>query len=333
MENLSLSVVVPTYGRPDEIPGMVESLGEQECPPDELLFVLRQGDRPTVDAVERASVSTLPFPVIRETVKMPGHLPPVRAGFCRAKSDVVALVDDDARPDANWGEGVLQRFSGREDLGVLAGRVVEPEVDHPDLRPLENNDGARSLPWPGRRSRRIVDRESAVGPIRATAAAGANLSIRRSTLGDLTVDMRLNVGTGRFYENDLCLQARSAGWEVLYDSDVQVQHYPSTEGRGSGPLERCRHAYTAGHNWTVVALKHTGPMTWLPFLAYWTLWGGSRADGLVRWLGVKAVADRETSLEELRWGLVGRVHGLWDVLFRDESYAREHPAPIRRRAR
>lgn len=333
MDALSLSVVVPTYGRPDEIPGLVEGLQEQERPPDELVFVLRRGDRSTVEAVERAKESALPFSVVRGTVTQPGHLPPVRAGFGRAGGDVVALVDDDARPEPAWGVRVLRRFSERDDLGVLAGRVAEPEIDHPELPPLGSADGQRSLPWPGRRPGGMSRREVANGPLPVTGGRGANLAFRGAAFEDLSVDMRLNVGTGRFYENDLCLQARRAGWEVLYDSGVRVRHFPSPKGRGIGRAGRWRHAYTAGHNWTVVALKHTGPPTWLPFLAYWTLWGGSRADGLARWLGVKALATRETGVGELRWGLVGRLHGIWDVLFRDESYTREHPEPIRCRAR
>lgn len=311
---------------------MVKSLENQARLPEEVLFVLREGDEATKEAVELVHGRTLPFSVIQETVPTPGHLPPVRAGFRRAKGDVVALVDDDARPERKWGQRMLRRFSSQEDLGVLAGRVVEPEVEHSELPPLGSEDGQRSLSWPGRRSGGTSRREVANGPLPVTGGRGANLAFRRETLQDVEVDMRLNVGTGRFYEDDLCLQARGAGWEVLYDSDVRVRHYPSPEGRGLGPVERCRHAYTTGHNWMVVALKHTGPLTWLSFLVYWTLWGGSRTDGLVRWLGVKALADRKTSVAELRWGLVGRLHGLWDVLFRDESYAREHPKPIRRHA-
>lgn len=333
MDDLSLSVVVPTYRRPDEVPGVMESLEAQTQSPDELIFVLRRGDSPTLEAVEQAVDRDTPFPVNRVEVATPGHLPPVRAGFSSANGDVVALIDDDARPEPIWAERMLRTFAEREELGVLAGRIVEPELDHPDLPPLEADAGRRSLPWPGRRAGGRSRRETPDGPVPVTGGRGANLAFRNKALEHLKVDMRLNVGVGRFYENDLCLQVRDAGWEVLYNSDVRVRHFPSPEGRESGLGERCRYAYTAGHNWTVVALKHTAPLTWIPFVLYWVLWGRSRAEGPLRWIGVKVVTDRKVGIAEVWWGLVGRLHGIRDVVLRNESFVREHPESIRRDAR
>lgn len=319
MSSLCLSVIVPTYRRSEEIPGIVQSLEKQDCPPAELLFVVRRGDQPTVDALKRARERGTSFPVRRTEVTTPGHLPPVRRGFQRARGDVVALLDDDARPEPTWASRVVEMFRERSDLGGLAGRVIEPGTDDGDEPPIECDANVGRIRWPGRRPHRITSRDIEAGPIPVAAGAGANLAFRREAIDDLQVDMRLNVGVGRYYENDLCLQARRAGWEVLYDSRVRVRHYPLPKERKSGHIGRCGLAYTAGHNWALVVLKHTSPWTWIPFIPYWILWGGSRADGPLRWVGVRLVTDRDTSPPEPAWGFVGKVTGILDALFGDEE--------------
>jgi glycosyltransferase involved in cell wall biosynthesis len=102
-----LSVVIPTYQRPEWIRRAVRSLAVQSRPPDEVIAVARDTDIPTHESIATLQAEGLPFKLRRELVSEPGFIPPVRAGLPAATGDIVAVMDDDAEAAEGWGARLM----------------------------------------------------------------------------------------------------------------------------------------------------------------------------------------------------------------------------------
>lgn len=288
---------------------MLAALARQTRPPDEVIYVVREEDRETREAL-MGSPTSLPLRIV--PVDVPGHIPPVEAGSRAARGEVVALIDDDARPVPSWCETLVREFASSPGLGVLAGRVREEERGLPEARgrALRRVGQVR---WPGRLPLEFTYMALEGRSVDVLAARGANMAFRREVLDRLHFDRRLNGGTARFYENDLCWQARRAGWQVRYVPEVIVDHYPDTTARTPSKDGELAHAYTMGHNWALVVLKHASLGTRLPFLPYWFLWGASGSTGPLRYVLARATG-RKASTREMVAGFRGRVAALRSVL-------------------
>ena len=119
----TLSVVIPTFQRPDWIRRAVLSLASQTRPPDEVIAVARDTDTPTHESIAQLLKEGLPFPLIKGTVTAPGFMPPVKAGVALASGAVVAIMDDDAEAEAGWTERLLSHYAN-PDAGAVGGRYV-----------------------------------------------------------------------------------------------------------------------------------------------------------------------------------------------------------------
>jgi GT2 family glycosyltransferase len=304
----SLSIVVPTYQRPHHVRPLIAALEELAPAPVEVLYVVREADGPTREALR--DIHT-PLPIREAYVTVPGNLPPVQLGCAEARGDVIAILDDDARPTSDWARRIIERFTKDARLGILAGRVRE------DFRALpEPPAGAGPrfgrVAWPGRPPLAFTAFEFDGGAFEVVGARGANMAIRRQVVPQLEFDLRLNVGSGRFYENDLCWQAREAGWRVLYDPTVVVDHFPDPAGHRDGKAAVAHHAFTVGHNWTLIALKHLDTPTRMAFVPHWFLWGSSTSPGPIRWLG-QGIGGKRPPLRSLWEGMRGRSQALRTV--------------------
>jgi len=106
-----------------------------------------------------------------------------------------------------------------------------------------------------------------------------NSSYRRSAIKNLWFDERLQ-GTGAqvYYELAFNLSLKRAGWIVLYDPNIVVDHYPSERFD-----EDQRHtlsqiaAINAAHNETLALLEYLSPLRRTVFLI-WTVVIGTRAN-------------------------------------------------------
>jgi GT2 family glycosyltransferase len=304
----TLAVVVPTYGRPHHVGPMLEELARQTRPPDEVVYVVRPTDVATNAALDAART---PLHLTRAFVEVPGHVPPIREGTRRTHSEVIAIIDDDARPDPSWCARILDHFGTAPRLGILAGRVREEGRNVPPSSVVRRGKVGQVL-WPGRLPHEFLSWESST-PLDVMAAGGGNMAYRREVLSDLEFDFRLNIGSSRFYENDLCWQAKNAGWQVRDTPDVLVDHFSDAAARVGNRPGHVPHAFTVGHNWALVVLKNADTPTRIAFLPYWFLWGGSTAPGPLRWLAAQALGRRRP-LREVVDGTRGKVAALREMI-------------------
>ena len=118
-QKLDFSVVVPTYGRPEALAQCLEGLTAQTTPPGEIIVV-----RPAADFASAEVVRRYPG-VVDETVELPSNMAGLEKGACRARGDVICLIDDDAVPRPDWLERMAQHLADPR-VGAVGGRDRQP---------------------------------------------------------------------------------------------------------------------------------------------------------------------------------------------------------------
>jgi cellulose synthase/poly-beta-1,6-N-acetylglucosamine synthase-like glycosyltransferase len=174
-----------------------------------LIVVTRIGDTAS-QAIAAASRSN----VVLQTVTAPGVLAAMAAGVQTATTDLIAFTDDDACPHEDWIERLLTHFADPR-VGGVGGRDVIPHLQGP----LTPRVGTLSS-W----GRLTGNHHLGVGGAREVdVLKGVNMAFRRSALA--LPDGLAGSGAQAHFEVATCLHARNAGWRLIYDSEVLVDHH------------------------------------------------------------------------------------------------------------
>lgn len=130
----SVTVAVCTRERPAELAECLAVLARQTDPPDEVLVVdnaARTGATREVTARHRCSYVCEPRPGVRFARNR---------ALVTARSEVVAFIDDDCRPEPGWLEAVRIQFI-RTDVGCCTGPLLALELETPAQRIMEARGG------------------------------------------------------------------------------------------------------------------------------------------------------------------------------------------------
>ncbi|MBI4169110.1 MAG: glycosyltransferase family 2 protein [Acidobacteria bacterium] len=269
-----LSVIISTYRRPEGLRRAVESLDRQSRPPDEVIVAAWEGDGPTLDLLGdlRKSHGAPGTPVeLRPVFTRENNVTAKEnAAIASARGEVLCFMDDDAVARRDWLERLERHYLddtvggvGGRDVIWLDGRVLEREVRE-----------VGRVHWVGR----LIGNhhERATGSRDVDYLKGCNMSYRRGALSPL--DARLSGPIPYGFEIDLGLQARRRGWRIVYDPEVLVDHYPSTNYAANSP----EIARIVNHNQTYVLLKHLSWTRKLAFIAYTFCIGDRNTIGVTR---------------------------------------------------
>jgi GT2 family glycosyltransferase len=209
-KGVAVSVVVPSYQRPEHLRRCLEGIRAQSRAPEEVVVVRRQDDDAT-----RAAL-TEPWPAVDMTVDEPGVVAAMAAGVTAARGDIVAFLDDDAVPRPDWLERLLPHFHDPR-VGGVGGRDVWRN-EQPRGQPTE--DVGRITPW----GKLIGNHYLGRGPARdVEVLQAANMAFRREALA-LPLSLR-GSGAQAHFEVATCLWARKRGWRLVYDPSVIVDHF------------------------------------------------------------------------------------------------------------
>ncbi len=209
---LSLSVVVPTYRRPESLAACLTAIAAQKRPIDEVLVVHRADDHASAAVLrDRPSVRAV-------HVARPGVLAAMAAGAEAASGDLIGFVDDDASPRPDWSERVLVRFADPR-VGGVCGRDV---IERPSQTSATGPEVGKVTAW----GRTIGNHHLGTGAARdVDLLKGANMVLRREALA-LPVALR-GAGAQAHFEVATSLWARNRGWVLQYDPAVLVDHAPA----------------------------------------------------------------------------------------------------------
>lgn len=140
--NVNISVIVPTYRRPDLLARCLTALLHQSAPAQTYEIVVCD-DGPSAqvkDLVLEFSALGHKPPLIRyiAVTATQGPAGARNAGWRAARAPIIAFTDDDTIPDAGWLEAGLQAME--EGAAAAVGRIVMPLPENPSDY---ENDAAR----------------------------------------------------------------------------------------------------------------------------------------------------------------------------------------------
>jgi len=242
-----VSVVIPTYKRPQSLARCLDALDRQQRPAEETIVVARGDDLDSQELVRSRGDRVRLVEVHRA-----GVVAAMNAGIDASSGDVVALTDDDAAPHPDWLARLVEVYERDPPVAAVGGR------DRLQIAGEWWNGGSATVVGTiGRLGLITGNHHMGVGPARdVDVLKGVNLSVRGDLLRELRIDERLRgVGTEHHWELALCLSLRRRRLRVVYDPAIVVDHHPQPridDSRQFNPLE----LRDSAHNKTLAVLEH-----------------------------------------------------------------------------
>lgn len=320
MNPLPLSVVIPTYERPESLDRLLRSVARQTLDPARFEVVVSlDGEQPAARAVaERA----WPFVVRVASGPHGGRARACNRGLEAARGVIVALCDDDLELSPGCLLAHVDAHASTADLVVLGPVGFAPD---PAGGPLRAHVGA------------IIDRH-----MERMARPGYSPGLRDFYTGNCSLPRRLMARVGMFDEDfalygnedrDLLVRLRDAGAKILFAADaLAVQHWDKDARRvlrdavGQGATSaRLWDKHPSSRAESRLATHATSPV-WVRALRRGGV-GALRvvpgAVGLVERAAAAALSHRPGLLEAVRG--VFFWHGAWSAGWRPPA---GHPGPI-----
>jgi GT2 family glycosyltransferase len=213
-----ISVVIATRDRPEHLLACLGSL--QRCPPPpgwavEVVVVDNSGGPGLESAIRH--LATGPLAVTWLTQSRPGKAVAVNTATAVVRGSIVAFLDDDVTVDEGWLAAMLEEFGRDPGLGLLGGRVCNPD---PHRRGVAVSRNERTVD--------ILTTHQLEG-----LAAGCNLAVRRHVIDAVGGrDTRLGPGRGLAYEDiDFIRRVLRAGFRARFSPAPVVFHRPAPRNR------------------------------------------------------------------------------------------------------
>ena len=300
---MKLTVLVPTYRRPDDLVRCLKAIQAQTRSADEVLVTVRDIDADTWAFLDTLDPAYLPLKVL--TVTVSGVVAAMNLGFESASGDIISVTDDDAAPHADWLERIEAHFLADEQVGGVGGRDY---VYHGDRLEEGTKAIVGKVSWFGRV---IGNHHIGTGIAREVdVLKGVNMSFRREALANLRCDERLK-GSGAqvHFEMALCFGVKQKGWKLIYDPSVAVDHYPAQRFDEDGRQSFSAIAtFNAIYNETFVLLNYLSPIQGSVYLLWASLVGTRSSFGLVQFLRFLP-KERQLALKKWQAATNGRWQG------------------------
>lgn len=247
----SVSVVIATRDRPDQLQRCLDHLRPQLGPDDEVVVVdSASRDSRTGDVATAAGV-------VLVRAELPGTSRARNLGWRRARHDLIAFTDDDVEVDAGWPDAMAAALS-RPGVGWVTGwiGVRQEQSGTPEFNPVMLVATAATID----------------GRHRGPMGASANLGALRAALEEVGgFDERFGPGTWTSAAEDAELFDRliSAGRQGRYDPAVRVFH---EQWRGRRDAVTLNWRYGKGMGARLARLARQRPRQ-AAVTAYDVLWG------------------------------------------------------------
>jgi glycosyltransferase involved in cell wall biosynthesis len=196
------------------------ALEGQALMPDRVVVIARADDVATLD-IANAWQARLPMRIAE--VSRPGQVHALNTGLSHCDGGIAAITDDDAAPRRDWTERIAAHFAADPALGGVGGRDW---VHRQGAVETGERHVVGVVRWYGQV---IGNHHLGAGPAREVEILkGANCAFRLAAIGPIGFDARLR-GRGAQVHNDMMasLAVKHAGWRLVYDPAVAVDHYPA----------------------------------------------------------------------------------------------------------
>lgn len=209
-----VSVIVPTYRRPDILAETVRHLLGQEYPSYEII-VVDQSEEPRT----RRSPVFCDSRVTYFSVRGRGPQAAKNYGIARARGAIILTVDDDIVPAPDLITRHVRNY-GDPRVGAVGGGVFSPgEVgtDSPVVGAVRPN-GIVTGNYTSRRRSEIA------------TAAGGNFSFRKEIFDAVGPYDARYIGNFIREETDLCARIIKAGYSIIYEPEARIVHLKAPSG-------------------------------------------------------------------------------------------------------
>jgi len=286
-----ISVVVPTFRRPDLLERLVRSLEQQTLDPSRFDVVVvddasGDGTFATLEALAKASPIRMR---VLEAERNGGPASARNLGWRTATAPIVAFTDDDCVVEAAWLEHGLRQLQLRPEVGILQGRTLKPTAPYDETAWTVSREILEPSAW----------------------FEGCNLFVRREALEAVGgFDEAITLPWGE--DTELGWSVLDAGFERGYDQDAIVRHDLAERGLSW----HLKMGYREGH---LIRIARNHPR--LRHEGFWRPWSVHPHSSLFT-IGVGGTLLAWRS----RWWLLLWLPWLW---FRRPSRFDFHPYPAR----
>lgn len=237
----SISVIICTRDRPDQLEECLRSLHLLTHSPDEIIVV---DNAPRSDATRQLVAQ---YPHIRYVLEsQPGLSAARNAGIRYATQDIIAFTDDDVIVHPDWILRLQQGFQ-ESDVMAVTGLMLPAELETEAQLIFQGDPGSpgwgyRALTFDTQFFEEMKPRGVPVWKL----GAGANMAFRRKIFGLVgNFNQRLGAGaSGCSEDSELWYRILASGWQCRYEPTSVVFHY---HRRDMQSLKYQMHQYMQGH--------------------------------------------------------------------------------------
>lgn len=214
----SISVIIPTCDRPDDLRKCLQSLSEAEY------------ERKTIIVVDNGSASDLTYGVTAEfgakyvREKRQGLDFARNAGITASESDIVAFADDDVVVDRMWLCTMAEVFREDSAIACVTGLTMPLELETEAQELFEGYcDGGMRRGY----ERHIFHRFNLPSAAAGKVGAGANMALRLNVLKEIGLfDEALDCGTPAKAggDTDMFYRVLRHGYKICYEPRVLSWH-------------------------------------------------------------------------------------------------------------
>jgi GT2 family glycosyltransferase len=242
--HISVSIVIATYDRPDDLRNCLQCLNEQQSKRHIEIIVV---DNNPASGLTSSIVQDFPE-VILISEERKGLSYARNAGIVASHGDIILTTDDDVTVPSNWVENILVPFN-RNDVMVVTGNVLPVELETEAQQCFENYGGLGR----GFKSREVNGDWFEACPYRTVPTwdlgATANAAFRASIFRDPQIgliDEALGAGTPTGCSEDTYMfyKVLKLGYTIFYEPNAYVWH---RHRNSKSALRKQIYNYSKGH--------------------------------------------------------------------------------------
>lgn len=223
----SVDIIVCVHNALDDVKNCLDSVVHNTTPPFSMILIDDGSDQPTRDYLK--SVAKQNGWELQRNDEACGYTFAANQGLRKSSADMVILLNSDTIVTKGWVDRMIACLQSDQRIGLVgplsngASWQSIPDVvgvnDWAD-NPLPPNVSVSQMgEWVARYSQRLYPQ--------MTFLNGFCLLIRAEVIKEIGFFDEENFGVGYGEENDFCLRARNAGWQLALVDDTYVYHAQS----------------------------------------------------------------------------------------------------------
>jgi GT2 family glycosyltransferase len=257
-KKLTVSIIIPTIGRPDDLKRTLQSIVRQTTLPREVILVdasgSKEGEQTLTEIFRTTSIRRTFLPTKR------GSCFQRNKGGKASKGDILLFLDDDVELEPQYLAELRQAYENDSEVKGATGYIVNAEENNPlmllykKLFLLSHNGGKGRLQasgYPGWNFKPDVLTTVEI-------MSGCNFSLRRSLFADYHFN---EIFKGYSLMEDVELSYRlSRRFKLVQIPQARLQHFMSGVGRekiGEFERQRVKHHYFI---WRTLVQKKASPV-------------------------------------------------------------------------